>query len=128
MPLSITAISPSMCCVQLVAQAPYVLGYVVLGSYGLLLLAEKTRVSAMLPGHHLVRTVTKAQWVKIALQVSQFTGHLMSFSNFGSLPPGPWLAFGKCWSVSLPVATGWGNGGAQGGGGEGRGATALFPL
>lgn len=52
----------------MLATAPYILGYVVIGQFGLLLLAEKVRVSAELPGGHQVKTVTKTQWIKIPLQ------------------------------------------------------------
>ncbi|PNH12209.1 Polyphosphoinositide phosphatase [Tetrabaena socialis] len=55
--------------VQTLASAPYILGYVVIGPWGLLLVAEKFRVSAVLPGNHEVKTVTKTQWLKIPLQI-----------------------------------------------------------
>lgn len=45
------------------------LGYVVIGPMGLLLLAEKTRVSATLPGNHQVKTIVTSRWHKIPLQV-----------------------------------------------------------
>jgi hypothetical protein len=47
----------------------HVLGYVVVGSTALLLLAEKVRVSAKLPGHHAVKSVAVSKWHKISLQV-----------------------------------------------------------
>jgi hypothetical protein len=46
-----------------------VLGYVVIGPTGLLLLAEKVRVSATLPGNHQVKTLVTSKWHKIPLQV-----------------------------------------------------------
>ncbi|GFR51195.1 hypothetical protein Agub_g13542 [Astrephomene gubernaculifera] len=54
--------------IQTLAAAPYILGYVVIGPWGLLLVAEKFRVSAVLPGNHEVKTVTKSHWLKIPLQ------------------------------------------------------------
>lgn len=55
---------------QVLATAPYILGYVVIGPWGLLLVAEKFRVSASLPGNHEVKTVTKSHWIKIPLQLN----------------------------------------------------------
>ncbi len=51
----------------MVASAKHVLGYVVVGSTGLLLLAERVRVAATLPGHHEVKTVVTSRWLKIPL-------------------------------------------------------------
>ncbi|KXZ46422.1 hypothetical protein GPECTOR_43g858 [Gonium pectorale] len=56
--------------IQVLATAPYILGYVVVGPWGLLLVAEKFRVSATLPGNHEVKTVTKTQWHKIPLLIN----------------------------------------------------------
>eukprot|EP00198_Chlamydomonas_reinhardtii_P010960 XP_001700297.1 predicted protein [Chlamydomonas reinhardtii] len=56
--------------IQVLATAPYILGYVVIGPWGLLLVAEKFRVSASLPGNHEVKTVTKSHWIKIPLQLN----------------------------------------------------------
>lgn len=56
--------------VQVIATAPYILGYVVVGPWALLLVAEKFRVSAVLPGGHEVKTITKSHWVKIPLQLN----------------------------------------------------------
>ena len=50
------------------------LGYVVVGSTALLLIAEKVRVSAVLPGNHQVKTVTVSKWLKIGLQVRRAGG------------------------------------------------------
>ncbi|EFJ45105.1 hypothetical protein VOLCADRAFT_94600 [Volvox carteri f. nagariensis] len=55
---------------QILVSAPYILGYVVIGQWGLLLVAEKFRVSAILPGTHEVKTVTKSHWLKIPLQIN----------------------------------------------------------
>ena len=54
---------------KVLAAGKYLLGYVVLGTTGLVLLAEKVRVSAVLPGNHEVKTVTTSKWIKIPLQV-----------------------------------------------------------
>ena len=54
---------------QVVGTGKHVLGYVVIGPMGLLLLAEKTRVSATLPGNHQVKTIVTSHWHKIPLQV-----------------------------------------------------------
>lgn len=43
------------------------LGYVVVGSTALLLLAEKVRVSATLPGNHEVKAISVSKWHKITL-------------------------------------------------------------
>lgn len=56
-------------CLQVLAHAKYVLGYVVLGPVALLLLAEAVRVSATLPGGHEIKTVTQSRWHRINLQV-----------------------------------------------------------
>ncbi|GLC42427.1 hypothetical protein PLESTB_001097500 [Pleodorina starrii] len=56
--------------IQILASAPYILGYAVIGPWGLLLVAEKFRVSAVLPGNHEVKTVTKSHWLKIPLQIN----------------------------------------------------------
>lgn len=53
--------------VQAVGKA--ILGYAVLGPVALLLLAEATRVSCVLPGQHDVMTVTLSRWHRIQLQV-----------------------------------------------------------
>eukprot|EP00798_Chlamydomonas_sp_ICE-L_P004470 gene4470-14628_t len=45
-----------------------VLGYVVIGSTALILLADKLRVSCVLPGYHEVKTVVASKWLKIPLQ------------------------------------------------------------
>ncbi len=42
----------------------------VVGPWALLLVAEKFRVSAVLPGGHEVKTITKSHWVKIPLQLN----------------------------------------------------------
>ena len=60
---------------QVMATARNVLGYVVLGSTALLLVAEKLRRSAVLPGNHEVWTVQSSRWHRIALQV----GHVLCF-------------------------------------------------
>jgi hypothetical protein len=54
---------------QVVAHGKALLGYAVLGPMALLLLAEGVRVSGMLPGGHLIKTVTQSKWVRIPLQV-----------------------------------------------------------
>lgn len=54
---------------QTVGRGKHVLGYVVIGPTGLLLLAERTRVSATLPGNHQVKAVVTSKWYKIPLQV-----------------------------------------------------------
>jgi len=54
---------------QVVGSGKHVLGYVVVGPMGLLLLVEKTRVSATLPGNHQVKTLVTTRWHKIPLQV-----------------------------------------------------------
>jgi hypothetical protein len=54
---------------QILASGKHVLGYVVIAHVGLLLLAEKVRVSAVLPGNHQVKTVVTSKWAKIPLQV-----------------------------------------------------------
>ncbi|GIL81031.1 hypothetical protein Vretimale_9264 [Volvox reticuliferus] len=56
--------------IQILATAPYILGYVVIGPWGLVLVAEKFRVSAVFPGNHEVKTVTKSHWLKIPLQIN----------------------------------------------------------
>lgn len=55
---------------QIVGRGQQVLGYVVLGPTGLLLVAEKLRVSASLPGNHQVKSVVTSRWYKIPLQAS----------------------------------------------------------
>lgn len=55
--------------VQIVAHAKSVLGYTVLGPVALLLVAEAVRVSAVLPGGHVIKTVAQSRWHKINLQV-----------------------------------------------------------
>ena len=55
--------------VQIVAMGKNVLGYVVVGSTALLLIAEKLRVSTVLPGGHEVKTVVASKWLRIPLQV-----------------------------------------------------------
>lgn len=45
-----------------------ILGYLVLAGFCLVLVARKTRVSASLPGGHLVRTVTDAVWMRVPLE------------------------------------------------------------
>ena len=59
---------------QVVGAGKYVLGYVVIGPLGLLLLADKVRVSATLPGRHQVKTVVTSRWIRIPLQVRCFAG------------------------------------------------------
>jgi hypothetical protein len=54
---------------QVLSTGKHVLGYVVIGPTGLLLLAEKVRVSATLPGNHQVKTLVTSKWHKIPLQV-----------------------------------------------------------
>jgi len=54
--------------VEVVGTGKHILGYIVIGSTGLLLLAEKVRVSATLPGHHEVKTVAASKWHRIPLQ------------------------------------------------------------
>jgi hypothetical protein len=59
---------------QVVGQGKAILGYTVVGHVALLLLAEKVRVSATLPGHHEVRTATTTRWHRITLQVGSRGG------------------------------------------------------
>jgi hypothetical protein len=54
---------------QIVGQGKAILGYTVVGHVALLLLAEKVRVSATLPGNHDVKTAITTRWHRIALQV-----------------------------------------------------------
>ena len=56
-------------CAQVLAKGKAVLGYVVVGCWGLLLLAENVRVTAELPGGHLIKTVTCSRWHRIPCQV-----------------------------------------------------------
>lgn len=64
---------------QVVGAGKHVLGYVVLGTTGLLLLAEKVRVSALLPGNHAVKSVAVSKWYRVPLQV--------------------WRVWSVCWGV-----------------------------
>jgi hypothetical protein len=58
------------CCpVQVLAHGKALLGYTVLGPVALLLVAEAVRVSGVLPGGHLIKTVTQSRWHRINLQV-----------------------------------------------------------
>lgn len=54
---------------QVVGAGKHVLGYVVMGPMALLLLVEKTRTSATLPGGHQIKTLVTTRWHKIPLQV-----------------------------------------------------------
>lgn len=59
------------CSLQVVAIAKHVLGYIVVGTTGLLLVAEKVKTTAILPGGHEVKTVITSKWHRIPLsQVS----------------------------------------------------------
>mmetsp|Transcript_29308 Transcript_29308/g.75960 ORF Transcript_29308/g.75960 Transcript_29308/m.75960 type:complete len:625 (+) Transcript_29308:102-1976(+) len=68
---------------EVVATGKHVLGYVVIGPMGLLLLAEKTRVSATLPGNHQIKTLVTTRWHKIPLQLWL----QLQASAAGTLPP-----------------------------------------
>lgn len=57
------------CAVQVLAHGKALLGYTVLGPVALLLVAEAVRVSGVLPGGHLIKTVTQSKWHRINLQV-----------------------------------------------------------
>lgn len=57
--------------VEVLGTGKHVLGYVVIGSTALLLLAEKVRVSASLPGNHEIKAVSVSKWHKISLNGSQ---------------------------------------------------------
>ena len=61
--------SDMLVCYQVIGAGKYPLGYVVIGNMGVLLLAEKVRISATLPGNHQVKTVTVSKWLKIPLMV-----------------------------------------------------------
>lgn len=50
------------------------LGYMAIGSAGLVLLATRTRPAAVLPGGHVVRLVTESRWVTVPLQARQRSG------------------------------------------------------
>jgi hypothetical protein len=54
---------------QVLAHGKALLGYTVLGPVALLLVAEAVRVSGVLPGGHLIKTVTQSRWHRINLQV-----------------------------------------------------------
>lgn len=54
---------------QVLAHGKALLGYTVLGPVALLLVAESVRVSGVLPGGHLIKTVTQSKWHRINLQV-----------------------------------------------------------
>ena len=84
---------PSTYFLQVVATGKHVLGYVVVGSTALLLIAEKIRVSAVLPGNHQVKTVTVSKWLKIGLQVRRAGGQdHQDLSNGWLMGPGiKWL-------------------------------------
>ncbi len=68
-------LQPSMTCrthcpsLQVVGQGKAILGYTIVGHVALLLLAEKIRVSATLPGGHEVKTVTTTRWHRMTLLV-----------------------------------------------------------
>lgn len=59
----------AVCAVQVLAHGKALLGYTVLGPVALLLVAEAVRVSGVLPGGHLIKTVTQSRWHRINLQV-----------------------------------------------------------
>jgi hypothetical protein len=63
----------SVMCPQVMATGKNILGHIVVGSTALLLIAEKVRISANLPGNHAVKTVTVSKWFKIPLQVRLIT-------------------------------------------------------
>lgn len=54
---------------QVLAHGKALLGYTVLGPVALLLVVEAVRVSGVLPGGHLIKTVTQSKWHRINLQV-----------------------------------------------------------
>ena len=51
------------------------LGYVAIGSAGMVLLAARTRPAAVLPGGHVMRLVTESRWVTVPLQARWNTVH-----------------------------------------------------
>lgn len=51
---------------EVLASGKCILGYTVIGTFGLLLLAEKVRTT-ILPGNHVVKTVTSSKWHKLNL-------------------------------------------------------------
>jgi hypothetical protein len=57
--------------VQVLAHGKSLLGYTVLGPVALLLVAESVRVSGLLPGGHLIKTVTQSKWHRVSLQVCE---------------------------------------------------------
>lgn len=65
--------APCVIHLQVVGQGKAILGYTIVGHVALLLLAEKTRISATLPGGHDVKTVTTTRWHRITLQVGPAT-------------------------------------------------------
>ncbi|GAX77587.1 hypothetical protein CEUSTIGMA_g5031.t1 [Chlamydomonas eustigma] len=54
---------------EVMATGKNILGHIVIGNTALLLIAEKVRISATLPGNHVVKTVTVSKWFRIPLQV-----------------------------------------------------------
>lgn len=61
---------------QVLAYGKNILGYVVVGTAGLLLLAERLRTSAVMPGGHEVKTVTASKWHKLPLPAHSLHGDL----------------------------------------------------
>lgn len=54
---------------QVMERGQALLGYVPVGDVGMILLATRLRVAAVLPGGHQVRLVAESKWLHIPLQV-----------------------------------------------------------
>lgn len=88
----------------MIGSGKHVLGYVVVGSTGLLLIAEKVRTACTLPGNHEVKSVSVSRWHRMPLQVGR-NASTCQLLILQSLQPQGQLHFNTvaCFAYTTPV-------------------------